>query len=40
MVLGHLEGIALCAVAAIILNLVLPGEREAWGRRIHEKHSD
>lgn len=40
MVLGHLEGIALCAVAAIILNLVLPGEREAWGRRIHEKRAE
>ena len=40
MVLGHLEGIALCAVAAIILNLVLPGEKEAWGKRIYEKHSD
>jgi uracil permease len=40
MVLGHLEGIALCAVAAVILNLVLPGEKEAWGKRIHEKHAD
>ena len=40
MVLGHLEGIALCAVAAIILNLVLPSEKEAWGKRIYEKHTD
>ncbi|KXS51827.1 MAG: uracil permease [Marinobacter sp. T13-3] len=40
MVLGHLEGIALCAVAAVILNLVLPGEKEAWGKRIHEKRAD
>ncbi|XKH00448.1 uracil-xanthine permease family protein [Marinobacter nauticus] len=40
MVLGHLEGIALCAVAAVILNLVLPGEKQAWGKRIHEKHAD
>lgn len=40
MVLGHLEGIALCAVAAVILNLVLPGEKEAWGKRMHEKRAD
>lgn len=40
MVLGHLEGIALCAVAAVILNLILPGERDAWGKRINEKHAD
>ena len=40
MVLGHLEGIALCAVAAVILNLILPGEKEAWGKRIYEKHSE
>ncbi|PPK51986.1 uracil-xanthine permease family protein [Marinobacter persicus] len=40
MVLGHLEGIALCAVAAVILNLVLPGEKEAWGKRMHEKRVD
>ncbi|MGO1501393.1 MAG: uracil-xanthine permease family protein, partial [Marinobacter sp.] len=39
MVLGHLEGIALCAVAAIILNLVLPGSHEAWGKAIYE-HND
>lgn len=39
MVLGHLEGIALCAVAAIILNLILPGSREAWGKAIYE-HSE
>ncbi|MBR9870567.1 MAG: uracil-xanthine permease [Gammaproteobacteria bacterium] len=36
MVLGTLEGIALCAVVAIVLNLVLPGEKEAWGKRIQE----
>ncbi|MCK7547088.1 uracil-xanthine permease family protein [Marinobacter koreensis] len=40
MVLGHLEGIALCAVAAIILNLVLPGRREAWGKAIYEQATD
>lgn len=34
MVIGHLEGIALCAVVAIVLNLVLPGDREALGRRV------
>ena len=39
MALGQLEGIALCAVVAIILNLILPGEREAWGKRIHEHES-
>lgn len=31
MALGQMEGIALCAVAAIALNLVLPGKRDAWG---------
>jgi len=40
MVLGHLEGIALCAVAAIILNLVLPGSRDAWGKAIYEHKED
>ncbi|RBW50035.1 uracil-xanthine permease family protein [Marinobacter sp. F3R11] len=40
MVLGHLEGIALCAVAAIVLNLVLPGSREAWGKAIYEHKED
>ncbi|MBK1885529.1 uracil-xanthine permease family protein [Marinobacter sp. DY40_1A1] len=40
MVLGHLEGIALCAVAAIILNLILPGSREAWGKAIYEHKED
>jgi len=40
MVLGHLEGIALCAVAAIILNLILPGSREAWGKTIYEHKDD
>ena len=39
MALGQLEGIALCAVVVIILNLILPGEREAWGKRIHEHES-
>lgn len=40
MVLGHLEGIALCAVAAIVLNLILPGSREAWGHAIHEAENE
>ena len=40
MVMGHLEGIALCAVAAIILNLVLPGSHEAWGKAIYEHNDD
>jgi uracil permease len=31
MALGQMEGIALCAVAAIVLNLILPGKGEAWG---------
>lgn len=31
MALGQVEGIALCAIAAIALNLVLPGKGEAWG---------
>ncbi|HKK55457.1 uracil-xanthine permease family protein [Marinobacter sp.] len=31
MALGQIEGIALCAIAAIALNLVLPGKGEAWG---------
>lgn len=40
MVLGQMEGIALCAVVAIALNLVLPGDREAWGKAIHEHQTD
>ncbi|WP_144776082.1 uracil-xanthine permease family protein [Marinobacter maritimus] len=40
MVIGHLEGIALSAVAAIILNLILPGSREAWGKAIYEHKED
>ncbi|KAA1174792.1 uracil-xanthine permease [Marinobacter salinexigens] len=40
MVLGHLEGIALCAVVAIALNLVLPGRREAWGKAVYEQKAD
>lgn len=40
MVLGHLEGIALCAVAAVILNLILPGSRDAWGKAIYEHKED
>ncbi|MDF0749056.1 uracil-xanthine permease family protein [Marinobacter sp. 71-i] len=36
MAIGNLEGIALCAVVAIALNLILPGSGEAWGKRIHE----
>lgn len=31
MALGQMEGIALCAVSAILLNLILPGKGEAWG---------
>ena len=31
MALGQIEGIALCAIAAVALNLVLPGKGEAWG---------
>lgn len=31
MALGHVEGIALCAVVAIGLNLILPGSQAAWG---------
>ena len=37
MAIGNLEGIALCAVVAIALNLILPGGGEAWGKRIHEQ---
>ena len=37
MAIGNLEGIALCAVVAIALNLILPGKGEAWGARIHEQ---
>jgi len=40
MVLGQMEGIALCAVVAIALNLVLLGDREAWGKAIHEHQTD
>ncbi|MDC0662155.1 uracil-xanthine permease family protein [Marinobacter sp. SS21] len=40
MVLGQMEGIALCAVVAIALNLVLPGDREAWEKAIHEHQTD
>ncbi|KEF31940.1 Uracil permease [Marinobacter nitratireducens] len=40
MVLGHLEGIALCAVVAIALNLVLPGRREAWGKAVYEQNAN
>ncbi len=40
MVLGQLEGIALCAVVAIVLNLVLPGQKEAWGKRVYEPKTD
>eukprot|EP00163_Fabomonas_tropica_P027595 TRINITY_DN5363_c0_g1_i1.p1 TRINITY_DN5363_c0_g1~~TRINITY_DN5363_c0_g1_i1.p1 ORF type:complete len:419 (+),score=74.73 TRINITY_DN5363_c0_g1_i1:651-1907(+) len=40
MVLGHLEGIALCAVVAIALNLLLPGRREAWGKAVYEQKAD
>lgn len=40
MVIGHLEGIALSAVVAILLNLLLPGSREAWGKAIYEQKAD
>ncbi|MBE0485301.1 uracil-xanthine permease family protein [Marinobacter sp.] len=40
MALGQLEGIALSAVAAIGLNLILPGDKEAWGKRIYEHKED
>ncbi|MDX1756673.1 MAG: uracil-xanthine permease family protein [Marinobacter sp.] len=40
MVLGQMEGIALCAVVAIALNLILPGDREAWGKAIYEHQTD
>ncbi|MFO7992990.1 MAG: uracil-xanthine permease family protein [Marinobacter sp.] len=36
MAIGNIEGIALCAVVAIALNLILPGSGEAWGNKIHE----
>lgn len=31
MVIGHVEGIALCGLVAIGLNLILPGSQAAWG---------
>ncbi|SFM79887.1 uracil-xanthine permease family protein [Marinobacter pelagius] len=40
MALGQLEGIALCAVVAVALNLVLPGSKEAWGKAIYEQKPD
>ncbi|MGM0767145.1 MAG: uracil-xanthine permease family protein [Pseudomonadota bacterium] len=40
MAIGQLEGIALCAVVAIALNLILPGTREAWGKAIYEQKAD
>jgi uracil permease len=40
MALGNLEGIALCGIVAIALNLILPGEREAWGKAIHEHENN
>lgn len=40
MAIGQMEGIALSAVVAILLNLVLPGEREAWGKAIYEQKAD
>lgn len=40
LVLGQLEGIALCAVVAVVLNLVLPGSKEAWGKRVNEPATD
>ncbi|GAA0841162.1 uracil-xanthine permease family protein [Marinobacter szutsaonensis] len=40
MALGQLEGIALCALVAVALNLVLPGSKEAWGKAIYEQKPD
>ncbi|MFO8140673.1 MAG: uracil-xanthine permease family protein [Marinobacter sp.] len=40
MAIGQLEGIALSAVTAIALNLILPGDKEAWGKRIYEHKED
>lgn len=40
MALGNLEGIALSGVIAIALNLILPGEREAWGNAIHDNKTN
>lgn len=40
MAIGQFEGIALCAVVAIALNLILPGTREAWGKAIYEQKAD
>lgn len=40
MALGQLEGIALCAVVAVALNLILPGSKEAWGKAIYEQKAD
>ncbi|MBO6851613.1 MAG: uracil-xanthine permease [Marinobacter sp.] len=40
MAIGQFEGIALCAVVAIALNLILPGTREAWGKAIYEQKTD
>jgi len=40
MALGQLEGIALCAVVAVALNLVLPGSKEAWGKAIYEQKAE
>lgn len=37
MAIGQIEGIALCAVVAILLNLVLPGNKVAWGEASLEK---
>ena len=31
MVIGQVEGIALCGLVAIALNLILPGSRSGWG---------
>ncbi|WP_323752095.1 uracil-xanthine permease family protein [Marinobacter sp.] len=40
MVIGHMEGIALCSVVAIVLNLLLPGGREAWGKTIYQQNQE
>lgn len=33
-----MEGIALCGIVAIILNLILPGSDSAWGERARHEH--
>lgn len=40
MVIGLIEGIALCSIVAIVLNLLLPGADSAWGERVHHNEPD